>query len=153
MEIKGGSIVFSRGAYEERKVLFFVAAFVTLPQKAFVAPTAGFQFPATEDAINMFKFHDDLMLVVIFIFIFVMTLLAVSIFYFKSPSAVISKKVHGFIKKSRLNHDSTIESVFTIIPAIVVFLIAVPSFSLLYTNSDSEAGGESNFEVHVTGNQ
>jgi len=84
----------------------------------------GFQDPATPVAEGILKFHHDLMFILIFVVIFVSCILLKIILRFsakinKTPSSVV--------------HGTTIEVVWTLIPAIILIMIAVPSFALLYS--------------------
>lgn len=84
----------------------------------------GFQDPATPIAEGIIRFHHDLMFILIFVVVFVCWILfrILSKFNstdFKQPSAVV--------------HGTSIEIVWTLIPAFILMIIAVPSFSLLYS--------------------
>ena len=85
----------------------------------------GFQKPATSVMEGVVFFHDDLFLFLTFICFFVMYILWTCITTFsKSKVGNVSTK---FV------HASTLEIVWTTIPAIILIIIAVPSFSLLYS--------------------
>jgi cytochrome c oxidase subunit 2 len=109
--------------------LFFFYLFVSQTiiygiADAAVAWQFGFQDPATPVAEGILKFHHDLMFILIFVVIFVSWILFRIIIKFNSvtnpkPSAVV--------------HGTTIEVVWTLIPAILLIVIAVPSFALLYS--------------------
>jgi len=83
----------------------------------------GFQNPASPIAEGIIYFHNDLMVILVFIVLFVgyMQFRTVQIFDFKK-NPVASTQVHG----------SVIEIIWTILPALILMFIAVPSFSLLY---------------------
>ena len=83
----------------------------------------GFQTPASPTAEGIMKFHDDLMFFLVFILFFVMYILAKCFEKFTSP--------HG--TSERLIHASTLEVIWTIIPALILVVIAIPSFALLYS--------------------
>jgi len=53
---------------------------------------------------------------------------------------------------SRVTHNATLEIIFTVVPAFIVFMIAMPSFALLYSNNDW-LGNETELTVHITGHQ
>lgn len=80
----------------------------------------GIQDPATPIAEGMMFFHNYLMFYVISIGLFVYWMLYASI---KTSS----------IKASKFSHSNVLEIIWTIIPAIILVFIAVPSFSLLYS--------------------
>jgi cytochrome c oxidase subunit 2 len=83
----------------------------------------GFQDPASPIAEGIIKLHNDIMVILVFIVLFVgwMQVRAIQLFdYKKNP--VASTQVHG----------SVIEIIWTVLPALILMGIAVPSFSLLY---------------------
>jgi len=84
----------------------------------------GIQDPATPAAEGMIYFHNFLMIFLIIIAVFVFWMLYNIIFLFNEKSNPISQK---------FTHSSLLEIVWTILPAIVLLLISIPSFSLLYS--------------------
>ena len=82
----------------------------------------GLQDPATPAVEGMIFFHDYLMLFLIIIGLFVMWMLYVVIISFNEKSNPVSEK---------FTHSSVLEIVWTILPALVLLLIAIPSFTLL----------------------
>lgn len=87
----------------------------------------GFQTPASPVAEGIISFHDDLMVFITLIFFFVLYILSVCLYRFSTSFA----NKEGV--SERLVHASTLEIVWTIIPAIILIIIAIPSFSLLYS--------------------
>jgi cytochrome c oxidase subunit 2 len=93
-----------------------------------------FQKPATEVMSNIIDFHNDLMVVLIFISIFITVILAICLYNYATMSMG-----DFYIDKSgvsRVNHNAYAEVIFTVVPAIIVYLIAAPSFALLYSSND-----------------
>lgn len=84
----------------------------------------GIQDPATPVAEGMIFFHNYLVFFLVFIGSFVFWLLYQIVVNFNSDVHPISKK---------FTHSSILEIVWTIVPAIILVFIAVPSFSLLYS--------------------
>ncbi len=84
----------------------------------------GPQDPATAVAEGMLSFHNYLMFFVIVIGTVVMWMLYYSIKNFDREINKIPTK---------FTHSSLLEIVWTIIPAVILVLIAIPSFSLLYS--------------------
>ena len=85
----------------------------------------GFQTPAAPIAEGIVAFHDDLMVFLTFILFFVIVVLTVCLYAFTET-----------VKKGEsdpLVHASTLEIVWTLIPAVILIIIAIPSFSLLYS--------------------
>lgn len=83
----------------------------------------GFQDPATPIMEGIINLHHDLMFFICSISIFVSWMLLRTITHFNYNNNNIS---------STLIHGTFIELVWTITPAIILFFIAIPSFSLLY---------------------
>ena len=84
----------------------------------------GFQEPATPVAEGIIRFHHDLIFILILVVIFVSWIQAVCLFFFKeSPNYNPSHMVHG----------TFIEVAWTLTPAFILIIIAVPSFALLYS--------------------
>lgn len=82
----------------------------------------GFQDPATPIMEGIINFHNDLMVYIVFIVTFVCWILFRTIFFFFN-NHLTKKFVHGTL----------IEIIWTLIPAIILILIAFPSFALLYS--------------------
>jgi cytochrome c oxidase subunit 2 len=84
----------------------------------------GLQDPATPSVEGMIFFHNYLILFLIIIGIFVFWMLYKVVIDFNSES---NSTVNQF------THSSLLEVVWTLIPAFLLVLIAVPSFALLYS--------------------
>jgi cytochrome c oxidase subunit 2 len=79
--------------------------------------------PVMEGIINL---HHDLMFFIVFIFFFVLVVMARTLQYFKSDSSdagCANNVVHG----------TTIEIIWTVIPSVILIIVALPSFALLYS--------------------
>jgi len=102
----------------------------------------GFQTPASPIAEGIISFHDDLLVFIVLIICFVLYILTVCLVRF------------GFNNQNgspqRLTHASTLEIIWTIVPAIVLIIIAIPSFSLLYSVDEIV---EPLFTIKVVGHQ
>lgn len=85
----------------------------------------GFQKPATGIMEGIVSFHDDLFVFLTLILFFVIYILRVCLNTFSE------KQTKGI--SIRLVHASVLEIVWTIIPALILIVIAIPSFSLLYS--------------------
>ena len=88
--------------------------------------------------------HNDIMVFLVFIFIFISWLLVRIIYLFRSKN----KNTIRF----RFQHNSKLEQIWTIIPAIILLLIATPSFSLLYSLDETKMFSPK-ITLHVIGNQ
>jgi cytochrome c oxidase subunit 2 len=84
----------------------------------------SFQDPATPIAEGIIRFHHDLMFIRVGVAVFVGWMLARVIYHFESKvNPVPGSVVHGTV----------IEIIWTIIPALILVVIAIPSFALLYS--------------------
>ena len=83
----------------------------------------GMQDAVTEVAAEINRFHDMVNLIIIAIAIFVLILLAIVIFRFNERANPTP---------SRVTHNTLLEVVWTVVPIIILVIIAIPSFKLLY---------------------
>jgi cytochrome c oxidase subunit 2 len=97
----------------------------------------GIQDPATPAAEGMIIFHNYLVFFMCLIGIFV---------YLMLYEAIRTNSVNAV----RFSHSNVLEIVWTIIPAIILVMIAVPSFSLLYSLDEIAA---SNITLKIIGHQ
>ena len=84
----------------------------------------GFQDPATPAMEGMIDFHDYIMVFLTVIAVFVLWMLIQVLVKFNEDVNPVSVK---------FTHSSVLEIVWTILPAVILMLIAVPSFGLLYS--------------------
>jgi cytochrome c oxidase subunit 2 len=84
----------------------------------------GFQEPATPVVEGMHGFHNHLIFYCLAIGIFVCFMLYLAIILF-------DRIKHA--KAEKFTHSSILEIVWTILPAVILMMIAIPSFSLLYS--------------------
>jgi cytochrome c oxidase subunit 2 len=89
----------------------------------------GIQDPATPVAEGIIHFHHDLMVILIFVVLFVSWIMGRSLHHFGTGS-VETTPTH---KSDGVVHGTLIEIIWTIIPALILMVIAVPSFALLYS--------------------
>ena len=85
----------------------------------------GFQPAATSSAERIHDFHNLLMVIITGITIFVTVLL---IF------VVIRYNKHTNKTPSKVTHNVLLEIVWTVVPIVILIIIAVPSFKILYKN-------------------
>jgi cytochrome c oxidase subunit 2 len=98
----------------------------------------GFQDPATPIMEGIINFHHDLMYFLIIISTFVLWMLLRTIYLFNitrynssiNPEASLLNEYHRNFKN--FTHCTVLEVVWTIIPTLILVLIATPSFALLY---------------------
>jgi len=84
----------------------------------------GFQEPATRIMESIINFHNDIMVFMIVIVTAVLWILIRIVYLFNEKN---TKTI-----RFKFSHHTTIEKVWTYIPAIILLFIAVPSFTLLY---------------------
>lgn len=85
----------------------------------------GFQAPATPLMEGIINFHNHIMFFIVGICIFVMWLLGRCLSLYNV--SVNKDAIDNF------THATTVEIIWTIVPAIILMIIAVPSFALLYS--------------------
>ena len=102
----------------------------------------GFQDPATPIIIGIIHFHNHLIFFLVFIAFFVLWLLIKTLVYFE--------KKDNISKPSLFTHSTPLEIVWTITPALLLVLIAGPSFALLYSIDEIIAP---NISLKVVGHQ
>lgn len=97
------------------------------------APSAwqfGFQDPATSIMEGIVDIHHDIMFFIIWILVVVSWVLF-EINFSKNKNTELN-----IMLPSKVQHNTTLEIVWTIIPCIILLLISIPSFSLLYAVED-----------------
>ena len=85
----------------------------------------GFQDPASPIMQGIIELHHDLFFFLIIVLSFVFWLLFKILFTFNSTSNKVITKT--------INYGTLIEIIWTIVPALVLLLVAIPSFTLLYS--------------------
>lgn len=101
----------------------------------------SFQEPATPIAEGIINFHHDLMFYLFIILFFVVFMLFRCIFLFAKNKV---KQIYV------VTHAPILEIIWTIIPAIILVIIAIPSFALLYSMDEIV---DPAFTVKVIGHQ
>jgi cytochrome c oxidase subunit 2 len=84
----------------------------------------NFQDPATPIMEGIINFHNHIMFFIVVIVIFVSWLMVRSISLFEE---------HTSPKAEKWTHSTLLEIVWTLVPAFVLLVIAVPSFALLFS--------------------
>src|SRR5271155_2021356 len=83
----------------------------------------GMQPPATPVKDRLTEFHDELLVIIFLITLFVMGLLLYVIVRFRHERNPVP---------TRTSHNTVIEMLWTIIPVLILVMIAIPSFKLMY---------------------
>jgi cytochrome c oxidase subunit 1 len=89
-----------------------------------------FQDPASPIMEGIIDLHHDIMFFLVLIIIFILWMIARIVWHFRED--------HNKALPSTVTHHTTLEIVWTIIPAIILILIAIPSFALLYAMDEVE---------------
>ena len=111
----------------------------------------GFQDPATPIMEGIVNFHYDIMFFIIVICVFVCWVLYSCIQIFKEDLGKTSSRSEDFQAYSQgVSHNTNLEIAWTLAPAFILMIIAVPSFALLYAMEELV---EPTLTIKVTGNQ
>jgi cytochrome c oxidase subunit 2 len=109
----------------------FFQNFLIMPIASCDAPEAwqlSFQDPASPMAIGMISFHHYLM--------FILIIVGVMVFYMLYKAMELFS-IENNPKPQTFTHSPALEIIWTIIPAVILLVIAAPSFSLLYSLDES----------------
>ena len=101
----------------------------------------GFQAPATPVADKLQDLHTLILWIISFVVILVMGLLAYVCVRFRAKANPVP---------SRTTHHTVIEILWTVLPVVILLVIAVPSFKLLYFQEETP---KSDLTLKVTGKQ
>ena len=115
----------------------------------------GFQDPASPTMEGIINFHNDLMFFIVAITVFVAWLLFRCIYLYSATDTKVAvtgeeKMAEAKVMSEGIYHNTFIEIVWTVVPALILAVIAVPSFALLYSLEELV---EPNLTLKVTGNQ
>ncbi len=83
----------------------------------------GFHEPASPVMQKLVDFHDFLLIIITFISLFVLGLLAYVCYRFSEDRNPIP---------SNVTHNTTLEIIWSVIPVLILIIIAIPSFKILY---------------------
>jgi cytochrome c oxidase subunit 2 len=124
-------------------IIFAVIGFIAGPALASepLPWQMGFQEPAGSIAEKAQSLHDLLLIVITAISVFVLALLVYTCVRYRESSNPVPSKT---------SHNTTIEVLWTVIPVLILVVIAVPSFRLLYYMDETK---NTDMVVKITGNQ
>ena len=105
-----------------------------------------FQDPATIAMNNLIDLHHDIMFFLILISIFV------AYFLFQILNR-FTFDTNWRVLPSRVTHNTFLEVIWTLIPSFILFIIAIPSFSLLYTMESQAIWTKPDLTLKVIGHQ
>ncbi|MBX2804630.1 MAG: cytochrome c oxidase subunit II [Hyphomicrobiales bacterium] len=101
----------------------------------------GFQGAATDIAQQIHDFHDLLLVIITLVTLFVLALLV---------WVMIRYNAKANPTPSKTSHNTTVEIVWTVVPVLILLVIAVPSFRLLYAQYDAP---KADITIKATGYQ
>src|SRR6266851_966880 len=101
----------------------------------------GFQQAATPVKDRIASFHDELLIIITLITIFVMGLLGYVIVRFNARANPVP---------TRTTHNTLIEVIWTVVPVLILVIIAIPSFKLMYYMDRTQ---KADMTIKVTGHQ
>jgi len=104
----------------------------------------GFQTPYSPIMEGIVRFHDDITIILTFILFFVLYILYSCISFFSKKDKV------GLPQHATFVHHPILEIIWTIIPALILLTLALPSFALLYSLDEVV---EPSFTFKVIGHQ
>jgi len=144
------------------KVAFGAFFFNSSSISTFSKPEAwqiGFQHPATEMMEGIVQLHHDIMGILGIILGFVSLLMIAGIAFFSSTKLeeIIGTNFHiaeisrqRYFSGSGNNYHTVLETIWTIIPTVILLGIATPSFSLIYALDEIVEPG---LTIRITGHQ
>jgi cytochrome c oxidase subunit 2 len=89
----------------------------------------SFQDPATPVMEGIINLHHDLMFFITFIFFFVLIVMVRTLYYF---TGVVSNTSNNSYSR-HIVHGTAIEIIWTVLPSLILVVVALPSFALLYS--------------------
>jgi cytochrome c oxidase subunit II len=101
----------------------------------------GFQEAATPVKERIGDFHNELLIIITLITIFVLGLLAYVILRFNSRANPVP---------TRTTHNTLIEVIWTVVPVLILVIVAIPSFKLMYYMDRTQ---KADMTIKVTGHQ
>ena len=112
-----------------KKTFFILLTLILLPSKAFPDQPRdwqlGFQDAASQSMYEIVSFHNSILLpIIIAISVFVLFLMAYACFRFRESRNP---------NPSKTTHNVAIEVLWTLIPCLILIVMAVPSFKILYS--------------------
>ncbi len=129
----------------KRKLLSLIIMIIILPSTLFASEPKewqlGLQEPSGIIAEMATDLHNFLLIVITLISLFVLGLLLYVCYKFKENKNP---------NPSRTSHNTIIEVLWTVVPVLILVVIAVPSFKLLYLQ---ETDKDFDMVIKVTGNQ
>jgi cytochrome c oxidase subunit 2 len=106
----------------------------------------GFQIAGNEFFSHLIELHHDIMFILCIIVVATISLLLDIL----CNGTTKNVKSTTYFSDTPINHNTILEIVWTLIPTMILFLVALPSFSLLYSLDESQTP---ELVIKVVGNQ
>lgn len=124
----------------------------------------SFKYPGTNFMESVILLHHDVLFFLLLILITVLWLLVYAVYNYKLPSITVNspkivksyflqsylKVEHQFTKKKRETIQKDLEFFWTVVPALFIGIMLIPSFTLLYSSDDDISPA---FTVKIYGHQ
>ena len=138
--------------YEKNKgwLVKYFSPFTVLLADVPVDYQINFQNPATLVMDGIIDLHHDIMTFLIFIVIGVAYTLFAALYHYRANEKGTRVFGVGQAAGRHVNHHAALEIIWTIIPALILIAIALPSFALLYAMDDV---GQPTLTIKVVGHQ
>lgn len=138
--------------YEKDKgwLVKYIAPLSVMLADAPIDNQINFQNPATLIMDGIIDLHHDIMAFLIFIVIGVAYTLFSALYHYRANKDGIRVFAAGQEAGRHVNHHAALEVIWTIIPALILIAIALPSFALLYAMDDV---GQPTLTVKIVGHQ
>jgi cytochrome c oxidase subunit 2 len=104
----------------------------------------SFQDPASPIMEGIINLHHDIFFLLVFIAFFVITIIGLTIYSFDAS------KYNPKFAYTAITHNTQLEFIWTLIPCLILMMIALPSFALIYSIDDIS---KATFTIKVIGHQ
>lgn len=103
----------------------------------------GFQDPATVFFEKLIDFHHDMLFLMVLVLVFVFYMLVSCILNFNQWASSLPAP--------DVRYNAKIETIWTLVPTVILLMVVVPAFSLIYSMDDTSS--QPLFSVKIAGNQ
>jgi cytochrome c oxidase subunit 2 len=135
-------------------MLKFLMTFITVSMVTLTSNTVfcdwpknwqlSFQDPASPIMEGIINLHHDIFFLLVFVAVFVINIICLTIYYFDAD------RYNPKFTFTPITHNTQLEFIWTLIPCLILMMIALPSFALIYSIDDIS---QANFTIKVIGHQ
>jgi cytochrome c oxidase subunit 2 len=104
----------------------------------------SFQDPSSPICEGIINLHHDIFFILSFIAVFVIVIIGLTVYYFNMT------RYNPKFAYDAITHNTELEFIWTLIPCLILMMIALPSFALIYSIDDMS---KATFTVKVIGHQ